>query len=154
MELEIKQMPAMRLGTVRHIGPYTDVSHAFERLGAVAGPAGLFQRPGAAMLAIYHDDPQTTPAERLRADAAVVVSEGEVLPPELGEERLAAGRYAYVVHIGPYEELGNTWARFTEEWLPASEHQVGPGPSYEIYRNTPGEVPQSDLRTEMYIPVL
>ena len=39
------------------------------------------------------------------------------------------------------------------EWLPASEHRVGDGPSYEIYLNDPRRTPREELRTEMYIPI-
>ena len=39
------------------------------------------------------------------------------------------------------------------EWLPKSGHRIADGMSYEIYRNTPMEVPESDLRTELYVPI-
>jgi AraC family transcriptional regulator len=153
MNVEIKQMPQLRVGTVRHIGPYNQIPHAFEQLGAVAGPAGLIRQPGATMLAIYHDDPDTTPQEQLRSDAALVVPQGVPLPEELVEQFIPPGRYACTVHVGPYEHLGDAWARFMGEWLPASGYRVGQGASYEIYRNTPGEVPKEELYTEMYVSV-
>jgi AraC family transcriptional regulator len=39
------------------------------------------------------------------------------------------------------------------EWLPRSGNRFGEGVSYEVYRNTPGEVPKEELRTEIYIPL-
>lgn len=152
MDVKIKQMPELRVGAVRHTGPYNQIRQAFERLGSIAGPAGL-ERPGATMLAIYHDDPDTTPPDQLRSDAAIVVPEHVPLPKGLVEQRIAAGRYACTVHVGPYEELGDAWARFMGEWLPASGHRIGRGVSYEIYRNTPATVPKEALRTEMYISI-
>jgi AraC family transcriptional regulator len=153
MEVEIKDMPELRVGTVRHIGPYNQIPNAFGRLGAIAGPAGLFQQPGAAMIAIYYDDPDSTPQDQLRSDAGVVVPDGAPLPSELGEERLPAGRYARTEHVGPYERLGDTWARFMGEWLPASNHRIGAGPSYEIYRNDPSKTPKHELRTDLFISI-
>jgi AraC family transcriptional regulator len=150
MQVEIKQMPEFRVATVRHTGPYNQIPVAFERLGAVAGPAGLFQT-GATVLAIYHDDPETTPQDELRSDAAVVIAADVPLPEGLVEQHLAAGRYACALHVGPYEKLGDAWARFMGEWLPASGHRVGSGASYEIYLNDPAKVAKDDLRTEMYI---
>jgi AraC family transcriptional regulator len=82
-----------------------------------------------------------------------VVPEEVPLPAGLVEQRLPAGRYAHTLHIGPYEQLGDAWARFMGEWLPASGHRIGDGVSYEIYLNTPAEVPKEELRTEMYIPI-
>jgi AraC family transcriptional regulator len=75
------------------------------------------------------------------------------LPPVLGEQELPAGRYATTTHIGPYEALGDVWARFMGEWLPRSGERMKDGVSFEIYRNTPGEVPKEKLRTELYIPL-
>ena len=56
MQVEIRELPAQRLATVEHRGPYNRISEAFARLGQIAGPAGLFG-PQAAMIALYFDDP-------------------------------------------------------------------------------------------------
>jgi len=116
--------------------------------------SGLERQPAQPMLlAIFHDDPESTPAAELRSDAGITVPEGAPLPAGLVELRLPAGRYARAVHVGPYERLGDAWARFMGEWLPASGQRVGPGVSYEIYTNDPRTVPKEELRTEMYIPL-
>ncbi|HEY8470657.1 MAG TPA: AraC family transcriptional regulator [Longimicrobiales bacterium] len=152
MDVVIKDMPDLRIATVRHIGPYDRISEAFTRLGMIAGRAGLFTGPPT-MLAIYYDDPESTPPEQLRSDAGFVVPEDASLPPELTERRLSAGRYACTVHVGPYERLGETWARFMGEWLPASGYRLGEGVSYEIYVSNPMTAPDEEPRTELYIPI-
>jgi AraC family transcriptional regulator len=152
MEVEIKHMPRLRVATVRHVGPYNQIPTAFERLGAIAAPAGLLQS-STAMMAIYHDDPETAPQEQLRSDAALVVSEDVTLPQGLTEQHIPSGRYACTVHVGPYEQLGDSWARFLGEWVPASGNRIGDGVSYEIYLNTPAQVAKQDLRTELYVPL-
>jgi AraC family transcriptional regulator len=152
MDVEIKDMPELRVATVRHVGPYNQIPKAFERLGAVAGPAGLLQHSNA-MIAIYHDDPESTPQDQLRSDAALVIPDGVALPEGLVEQHIAAGRYAKTVHLGPYEQLGDAWARFLGEWVPASGNRIGDGVSFEIYKNTPAEVPKQELRTELYVPL-
>ena len=153
MQVEISEMPELRIASVRHVGPYNQIPNAFARLGEIAGRAGLAQHPGTEMIAVYHDDPESTPPEQLRSDAAITVPEGVPLPPGLTEQRIAAGRYAKTLHVGPYEQLGDTWARFLGEWIPASGHRIGSGVSYEIYRNNPTKVPRDELRTEIYVPL-
>ncbi|MGE6757824.1 AraC family transcriptional regulator [Corallococcus interemptor] len=153
MDVVLKQMPALRLATVPHVGPYSRISEAFQKLGQLAGAAGLLRQREVTMLGVYHDVPETTPQEQLRSEAAVVVPEEAVLPEGLGERRLAAGRYASTVHVGPYTELGDVWGRLMGQWLPDSGHRVGEGVSFEIYRNTPMEVPPAELRTELYVPL-
>ena len=85
------------------------------------------------LLAIFHDDPETTPPDQLRSEAGITVPLDARLPKELVEEHIPAGKYACTVHVGPYETLGDTWAKFMGEWLPASGYRVGPGASFEMY---------------------
>lgn len=153
MDVTLKTMPELRLATVRHVGPYNQIPHAFERLGALASQAALPQRADTMMIAIYHDDPESVPQDELRSDAAITIPDSTPLPDGLAEQHLPAGRYASTVHVGPYEQLGDAWARFMGEWLPASGHRLGPGASYEVYQNDPRQVPKEQLRTEMLIPI-
>jgi AraC family transcriptional regulator len=146
-------MPEQRVAAVRHVGPYNQIGEAFGRLGEIAGPAGLFSTPAAAMIALYHDDPESTPVEQLRSDAGVAVANDAKLPKELAEHHLPAGRYAKTVHVGSYEKLGDTWARFLGEWLPESGERLGDGPSYERYVNDPRTTPREKLLTEIYVPI-
>lgn len=152
MHVDIKNMPELRVATVRHIGSYNRIGEAFGRLGEIAGPAGLVG-PDTMMIGIYHDDPDTNAEQNLRSDAALTVSPAAKLPEGLVEQRIPAGRYACTVHVGPYEQLGDVWARFMGEWLPRSGQRFGEGVSFEVYRNTPGEVPKDKLETEIYIPL-
>jgi AraC family transcriptional regulator len=105
------------------------------------------------MIAIYHDDPETTPAEALRSDAGLVISNGRTMPDGLSELRLPAGRYARTSHIGPYDVLGDVWARFLGGWLPSSGHRIGAGGTFEIYRNDPTTTPAEALHTDLYVAI-
>jgi len=153
MNVEIKRLPAQRVATVRHVGAYNRISEAFGRLGESAGKAGLINgKP--TMIALFHDLPEVTPEAELRSDAGIVVPDGAKLPPALGEQRLAEGRYACTLHVGPYEQMGDAWSRFMGEWLPRSgERMVEDGACFELYLNTPEEVSKTELRTELYIPL-
>jgi AraC family transcriptional regulator len=153
MQVELKEFPSLRLAAIRHVGPYNQINEAFGRLGAIAGRTGLFAHAGASMIAVYHDIPETTPPEQLRSDAGLTIPDGTSLPDGLTEQRIPGGRYAVTVHVGPYETLGDTWHRLMGEWLPASGHRFGSGPSYEVYLNDPTRTPKAELRTELRIPV-
>jgi AraC family transcriptional regulator len=153
MDVQVIDRPALRVGALRHIGSYQEIGEVFRRLGDIAGGAGLFQHPGAAMLAIYYDDPESTPPDRLRSDAAIAVPDGVALPAGLAEQRVAGGRYARTLHVGPYEQLGNAWARFKREGLDARGYRRRDGASYEVYLNDPMQTPKEELQTELYIPI-
>jgi len=154
MNVDLKELPGLRVAALRHIGPYNRISEAFERLGDIAGRAGLIGRPGTQMLGIYHDDPEATPAAELRSDAGLSIPEDAALPKGLEETRIPAGRYAVATHVGPYTGLPDAWSKLMGSWLPETGHRLGSGPSFEIYRNTPMDTAPADLRTELYIPVV
>ncbi len=152
MPLDIEQVPTMRVGAVRHVGPYNQIGKAFERLGALAGPAGLFQAPNAAVLGVFHDDPRQTPPDKLRSSAAVVVADGTKLPDGLDEEVVPGGRFARYTHVGPYEGLPDAWSQFVTA-LGASGKRMREGPGLEVYRNDMNTTPKEQLRTDLYMPV-
>jgi AraC family transcriptional regulator len=153
MKVEIRDLPSMRVGAVHHVGPYNQISEAFLRMGEIAKSAGLFDQPGAAMVGLYYDDPETTPPEQLRSDAGIVVPDNVPLPDGLVEQRVPAGRYACTLHVGPYETLPDTWLKFMGKGLPDSGHAPRDGVSYEYYLNDPNRTPKEQLKTEIRAPV-
>jgi AraC family transcriptional regulator len=152
MNVVIEQVPELRLATVHHVGPYDSISKAFARLGQLAGPAGLI-RGDARMLAVYHDDPESTPAAELRSDAALSVPADAKLPAGLDEGRIIGGAYAKAIHTGPYSGLGDAWARLMGVWLPKSGRTLGAGGMFEVYKNTPETAKPEELVTELYVSV-
>ena len=151
MHVELTAEPEKRVAAVSHRGPYDTISAAFDRLSQLAEAAGLVDTKVAALVGIYYDDPQTSAAADLRADAGIVVPEDVTLPPGLKEVRIPAGKYARTTHLGPYSGLGQVWARFRGEWLPKSGQRLGSGPSYERYWNTPMNAKPAELKTELYV---
>lgn len=155
MQVEIKHVDEQRVAAVEHRGPYLQINEAFGRLGEIAGPAGLYRDPEAKMVGLFYDDPDTTPADELRSDAGLVIGRSTAVPNGLNERRIPAGEYASTLHVGPYEQLPDTWARFLGEWLPSSGYRLaGDAVSYELYLNDPTRVPREQLRTEIRIPVV
>ena len=152
MDVEIKQVPALRVAGLRHLGAYHEIGAAFGRLHSLLGGPEQFPA-GTLLLAVYHDDPATTPEAELRSDAAIVLAADAAVPAGLSEQRLAAGRYAVALHHGSYAGLPQAWQSLMAEWLPRSGQRLGPGPSYELYLNTPMNTPEGQLRTELYAPL-
>lgn len=150
MDVTIKQQPELRIGTVRHIGPYPQIGRAFERLAALM--SGATRPPDAQMLALYYDNPQTTAADQLRSDAAITFPPGRDVPAGLIERRVPAGKYAATIHIGSYEHLGKAWAALHEAIKKQGLQPTG-AVSYEVYLNDPMSVPPGEQRTELFAPI-
>jgi AraC family transcriptional regulator len=150
MDVTIKQQPELRVGTVRHIGPYARIGRAFERLAALM--AGAKRPPNAQLLALYYDDPHIVGADQLRSDAAIAFPPGADVPAGLIERRVPAGKYASTIHTGSYEHLGQAWTSLREEIGRRGLRPSGVV-SYEIYLNDPMSVPAGEQRTELFAPI-
>ncbi|HEY4219085.1 MAG TPA: GyrI-like domain-containing protein [Gemmatimonadaceae bacterium] len=153
MDVVIRGFSDMRVAAIRHIGPYDQISEAFARLEPIATSGGLFNSPTAAMVALFYDDPKSTPPDKLRSDAGIVVPSDMKLPSGVTEQTIPGGEYATAVHTGPYAGLPAFWAQLTGEWLPTSGRRRAEGLSYEFYLNNPMQVPPAELRTEIRIPL-
>lgn len=155
MESSLVVQTALRAATIRHIGPYQAISGAFARLEDAATGAGLFG-PRSLLVAIYYDDPQTTPGPTLRSDGGLVVEPNVALPPSLAETWIPAGRYVQSRHTGSYEGLPAAWASLRGEGMRQRnlQRRPSPSPSYELYINNPTNASPEDLITDIYIPVV
>ena len=153
VEVAVKRLEPLRVAYVRHIGPYQQVGEAWSKLCTWAGPKGLLG-PGLVRLGISHDDPEITPPERLRYDAALVVPESVTGSGEVAIQEIPGGDYAVAIHRGPYERLGQTYAALCGMWLPASGREVRDAPPIEFYRIAFGEAPPEEFLTEICVPLV
>lgn len=150
LTVRIETLPEMRIAFIRHVGPYEQTDAAYAKLMGWAGRRGLLKQ-GTDVFGIAYDDPQVTAAERLRYDAALVVP-SEVGPEgEISIQTISGGKYAVATHQGPYETLGETYARLCGEWIPHSGREVSPAPALEFYRNTPTDTAPAELITDIYM---
>ena len=152
MDFLVTNQPSRRVAAVHHIGPYPGIGQAFARLDAAIRTAG-FGGTEALLIAVYHDDPNTTPASALRSDAGIIIEQGRSLPAGLTELTVPEGKYLWGRHRGSYAELPEAWLQLRTTGLGQTGVQRRPGASYELYPNTPDTAATEDLITDIYIPV-
>src|SRR6185503_8561993 len=104
-------LPRLRVAAIHHLGDYQLTAQAFERLMAVAATTAALTA-ATRTFGIYRDDPVSTPQAELRSTACVTVPDDWVPPTSLAESCIEGGRYARIVHTGPYPEL-----KVAYEWL-------------------------------------
>jgi len=150
--VEIQELPPRRVVFLRHAGPYSEVGATWARLMSWAGMRGLLG-PGMLLIGIVHDDPDVTPADKIRYDAAVTVSRPVAPEGDFGVMDLAGGTYAVFVHKGPYEKLDQTYQEIYGEWLPASGYPLRDVTAFEQYVNSPQIVEEEDLLTRIHLPI-
>jgi AraC family transcriptional regulator len=156
MKLNILNREDAKVLAVRHTGPYPEIDKAFQGLGGAVAELGL-DPSGGEWLAIFHDDPEKTPAEELRSDACLTLPAGEppaeTIPEGARLDTLPGGRFAMARHEGSYAGLPAAWGEFIREAMPAAGLKCRPGLCFEVYRNDPDHTPADDLITELYEPV-
>lgn len=145
------------IACLRHIGNYSDIGSTFDHLMSWAHPRGVTRQRDWFTLGIYYDDPGRTPAEALRADAAITVAADFSWTPEDNETGLAlrvlpGGTYVVATHRGSYAALGEAWGAFMQAAFREYRLPMPPlTPCFEIYRNDCHNVPEADLRTDLHI---
>jgi AraC family transcriptional regulator len=145
-------MEKLRVAAIEHRGDYQLTSKAFERLMTVAATTGLL-RPETRTLGIYHDDPVSVPRDELRSTACMTVPHNWTPSGELTEAHIEGGRYARVVHTGPYPEVKAAYDWLYQTWLPGSAEELRDLPCLEEYLNDPRQAPAKDLRTAVLLPL-
>ena len=148
----IRQMPPLRVAALPHHGPYANIGGTFERLLVMAGGQGLLG-PAVRTFGIYYDDPAATPVSALRADACVAVPDGLTPVDELQVREIRGGRYAVVLHVGPYAELDRPYKWLYGTWLAQSGEEPDNAPLVEEYLNDARTVAPTQLETEIWLPL-
>lgn len=151
----IQSLPAMQLLVAEHRGSYMEIGQAFERLFGTLAAHGL-ARPGMRTLGLYHDDPDAVDQAALRSHAAVsgAADAGGELPPGLQRITLPPARCAVLRHQGPYSSMRAAYRWLFGHWLPHSGHEIADGPIVEDYLNNPRHVAPTELRTDIFLPLL
>jgi AraC family transcriptional regulator len=150
--VEIVMLPRLRVATIEHRGDYQLTTNAFQRLATVAATTGLFG-PTTRTFGIYHDDPVSVPQDELRSNACITVPDAWVPSGELAEAHVEGGRYARVLHVGPYVELRVAYDWLYQTWLPGSGQEPRNLPCVEEYLNDPRQTAAKDLETAVMMPL-
>ena len=152
MKVEIVKENDVRVAFVRHTGPYDQCGSAWEKLCEHLGAAGLLGG-SPRFIGLSYDDPEVTPADKIRYDACIEVDPGFQPEGQIGVQILPGGSFASTTHFGPYENLNNTYAALLGRWLPGSGRNFKLDPTREVYLNDPESTDPEDLVTDIFLPL-
>lgn len=151
MQVEIREMQPRKAVCMSHRGPYFLIGSTFGQLGAWLKETGVESAEG---MAVYYDDPESTPPDELRSEAgAFVAADFTTDDSRVHVIEVAGGTYAVAMHAGPYDGLPAVWMELAGKWLPSSGYAFGTAPGLEIYLNDCTQVAPEDLRTEICVPL-
>lgn len=151
-KVEIENAPEYRLGALLHQGPYTAISKVFENLVNIASAEQLWPRTRG-MVGVHYDDPNVVSEDRLKSHAGLVMADDRPLPEALQEVMLPANRCAVLHYKGPYTAIKVAYDYLYGDWLPKSGYEPADSPPYEVYLNSPFDTEESDLLTDIMLPL-
>ena len=152
--VDVRELPEIHVAYVRHVGRYNEIGEAFGRLMRWAGPRRLLRFPETKVLAVYHDNPDVTPVDKLRADACVTIPAGTKAKRDVGTMIVPGGLFAVAhIEIDPVQ-YGEAWDRLIGDWMPSSGYQPDDRMCYEVYLNDPDTHPEKKWIVDICEPVL
>lgn len=150
MKYEVKQIAARKIAGFHMVGPWElTVKQGFEQLMMwVDGQ----QIPAREWLAVYYDNPDEVPAEKLRCDTVVSVDDDFVIPPNsegVMMAEVAGGLYAAARARVIDHDFSTPWYQFFDSVLKDETHRLAAKPCFEIYHNNGAEDGYWDI--EMFV---
>jgi AraC family transcriptional regulator len=148
----VENQPERRCAGIDHTGSYMAIDHAMGRLFVELGARNALPAQPA-MIGLFFDDPDLGPEDQLRSRACLPVADSVHIEAPLVETALRGGLYARLSYTGPYADMRGAYRWLLGTWLPASGYEPDDAPIFEAYLNDPREVPQSQLRTDIHLPL-
>jgi len=109
----------------------------------------------AELLGICHDDPNVTDEKNIRYDAAIAWDKKKIdflKEQGLNTKKIEGGKYVMVLYKGGYEKAMDSWSGIYN-WIGENGYKFKDSPPFERYLNTPMEVSEDKLLTEIYVPL-
>lgn len=136
MEFNVTQVAPKKIAGFHMVGPWEKtVRQGFEQLALWVKTQ---QIPATAWLAVYYDNPDVVPAEKLRCDTVVAVADDFVVPENsegVITTHIDAGQYAVARARVDNNDFTTPWKQFFEALLADSRYDITGGPCFEHYLN-------------------
>jgi DNA gyrase inhibitor GyrI len=112
--IEVKDLAPIETIALPHVGDYSGIAGAFEKIAAWAG-ANNYWALGPRMLGVYHDDPCTVAPENRRSSAALEAMPGMEPGPGMSRYTVSGGRYLVMSAEVVMAEYGEAWMKIESE---------------------------------------
>ena len=148
--IEIKEIVYIRIIDV--YGAHESFVNAWKKLGEFASRKKLTDK-STEFIGLSFDDPSITPPSRCRFYACFTPNQKVEPEGPFGVRRINGGTYAVFTHKGAYYKLKDTYYNIYVNWMSKAEYKLKGSLSFEKYLNSPTNVKEEDLLTEIYVPI-
>lgn len=151
LSVEIVSTEPFRLAAIRKVGAYAELDQAYERLFSVV----FTELPFDTLVGIYgipHDDPRFCSDDVIRFDCAIDVGLTTSLPPTVEALVMSGGPHLRLRHVGSYDGIFDAMDLAYATAL-AGGIRLAEAPLRIHYLDTPDEVPEDQLRSDILLPI-
>lgn len=158
--MEFEYLEPLVVVAMRHSGPHRPelTATTWEQLILWAAPKRLLGSSGHDVrgVGILWDDPRQFAPDMRRYDVSIPIDpdHSDVVEPPAFLHVLMPGDYMKVTHHGSYSHLPNTYTEALGIAMQVDDLELLAAPIIEVYRNSPSEVDEDDLVTDLYFPVI
>ena len=156
LSIEIREVPALTVAYVRHVGPFAGDSALFMSLYAQlrrwAVPRGLFTEE-TRFLAMGHDDPSVADDDKKRLSICIPVPPATRGEGEIGIMTRPGGTCAVADAEVATQDIPRAWHTVISEWVPSSGYQLDERPCYSRVLASPRTHPEGKHQLELLVPV-
>ena len=154
MNVEIVNFPETKVAVIEHHGSPELEQESVKKLIAWRIENKLPRSDAHRNYGIHYNDPRKVRASEYRVDLCISVAE-DIAANSSGvlNKTIPALRCAKVRHFGSRENVGAAHCLY-EKWLPQSNEKLAEYPLFFHYVNVGPQVQESEMVTDVYLPIL
>lgn len=154
MKVEIIDFKETLIAVLEHHGSPESLNDTVPRFIEWRKKAGVSPIASSRTFGIVYSDPGNTPPEDFRFDVCGEVAKS-VPQNEYGiiQKVIPEGRCAVVRHLGSHDVMSDKIYGLYRDWLPGSNEEIRDFPLFFQYLNFFPEVSESELVTDIYLPI-
>ena len=151
-DVEYREFDDITVAALDHKDDYMGIGEKFDKLFTYAGSKNLLNEKTRSF-GLYYDDPSSVAKDELRSKACFNVDNLFEDDGEVKKHIIEGGKYAVIIHKGPYSELHSAYDWFFGPWLQENGIEPTNKPVLEEYLNDPRQVAPSELLTAIYMAI-
>lgn len=150
MEIKLKTIEEKQVASISHLGLVEDMGELIGELTGwvIANGLEIVEPP----FVVYYTSPMEVPPEKMEYDVGIPFQGKAISEGRVKIRIMPAHHVLTIIHKGPYQEIGSAYGMIMEHVMKEDHEMIGA--PRESYLNSPEEVPESELLTEIQFPVV
>ncbi|MDO5971825.1 AraC family transcriptional regulator [Flavivirga aquimarina] len=151
-QIEIKELPEMKLIGMTHIGEFDKVGSTYEKLLKWMTSKNLINSKNLKAVTVYHDNPKVTNEDKVRLSTCFTTNEDVKVEGDVKQVRIQKGFYV----VGSFEIAPESFSKAWNSicvWIAENGYEFEDGHYFELYHNDNRTHPEHKFIVDICIPI-